>query len=205
VKSWRLFCGLLLACVMAFAAMAAAAPAPAKVEISVLLDPATFGNEYLNWLDETWIPVFEKENPDIDIKLTVLTGNRLDTVAVSVAGGMPYDIVTAPHTLPMIEGVGKGWYLPLDSYIAKWKDAAQVIPAVWSHTQWKGVTYAIPNHLPPRVMAYNKNLFAQAGLNPDKPPASWDEMLDMARRLTRIDADKLVRRGYFITTAHLPL
>ncbi|NLN27928.1 MAG: hypothetical protein GX161_06880, partial [Firmicutes bacterium] len=38
-----------------------------KVEISVLLDPTTLGLEYMDWLENEWIPQFERDNPDIKV------------------------------------------------------------------------------------------------------------------------------------------
>ena len=42
---------------------------------------------------------------------------------------------------------------------------------------------------------YNRTLFAEVGLDPDDPPATWDAWLEAARTLTRYDGDQLVRAG----------
>lgn len=197
-RAVRTLSGLILTFVLLGAF--AVAGAQQQVEINVLLDPTTLGLEYLAWLEDEWIPQFERENPRIKVNTTRLTGNRLDVVAVAVAGGVPWDIVPAAHTLPMIEGVGLGWYLPLNSYIDQWEDAQYMIPTVWSHTEWNGEILALPHSLPPRFIAYNKRLFGESGIDPERPPTSWDELIAAARLLTVTTGDTLVRRGYHMPT-----
>jgi ABC-type glycerol-3-phosphate transport system substrate-binding protein len=45
--------------------------------------------------------------------------------------------------------------------------------------------YAIPGDFMSMALFYNKNLFEEAGLDPDTPPATWDEFLEDAQALTR--------------------
>lgn len=171
------------------------------VEISVLLNPGTLGNEYINWLRDVWFPKFEAENPNIKVNIQLLSGNRLDLVATAVAGGVPFDIVDAAHTLPMIEGVGRGWYLPLNDYLETWEYTEMTIPTVWPHVTWEGDILALPYSVPPRAIAYNKQLFSMAGLDPATPPQSWEEFLEAANRLTRTQDDRLIQRGYYMLTS----
>lgn len=171
------------------------------VEISVLLNPGTLGNEYINWLRDVWFPKFEAENPNIKVNIQLLSGNRLDLVATAVAGGVPFDIVDAAHTLPMIEGVGRGWYLPLNDYLETWEYTEMTIPTVWPHVTWEGDILALPYTVPPRAIAYNKQLFSMAGLDPATPPQSWEEFLEAANRLTRTQDDRLIQRGYYMLTS----
>lgn len=44
--------------------------------------------------------------------------------------------------------------------------------------------FGIPFNLAPMMLYYNKDLFEAAGLDPDKPPADWDEFAEMASKLT---------------------
>lgn len=192
----RVLCWTLLA-VLAWAAVGMAAE---PVEIRVLLNPGTLGNEYINWLQDVWFPKFEQENPNIRVNVQLISGNRLDLVATSVAGGVPFDIIDSGHTLPMIEGVGRDWYLPLNEYLETWEYTDQMIPTVWSHVTWEGKILALPHIVPPRAIAYNKHLYAAAGLDPNSPPQSWEEFLEAANRLTRTQGDRLVQRGYYMLT-----
>lgn len=187
---------------LATIALTVGAAAQEPVEIRVLLNPGTLGNDYINWLQDVWFKKFEEENPNIKVNIQLLSGNRLDVVATAVAGGVPFDIVDAAHTLPMIEGVGRGWYLPLNDYLAEWEHDADTIPTVWSHVTWNGEILALPYAVPPRAIAYNKLLFAMNGLDPNQPPQSWEEFLGIANRLTRIEGDRVVQRGYYMLTGN---
>ncbi len=49
----------------------------------------------------------------------------------------------------------------------------------------KGRLMALPGDYMPMVLIYNRELFQAVGLDPTKPPRTWSEFLDDARRLTR--------------------
>ncbi|MDQ2686315.1 MAG: extracellular solute-binding protein, partial [Armatimonadota bacterium] len=59
------------------------------------------------------------------------------------------------------------------------------VPATWAETLYQGHVFAIPNDTDDRVLYYNRTLFKQAGLDPDKPPQTWEEMIADAKRLTQ--------------------
>ncbi len=47
-----------------------------------------------------------------------------------------------------------------------------------------GKTYGVPDQVNGLCLFYNKQLFAEAGLDPDRPPATWDEFVEYGKRLT---------------------
>jgi len=55
-------------------------------------------------------------------------------------------------------------------------------PAMWQNAQVNDVTYAIPFQNSTPILYYNKTLFAKAGIS--APPATWEEMLADAKKLT---------------------
>ena len=59
----------------------------------------------------------------------------------------------------------------------------QVAPAV---ATVNGKIYAVPHKLDSSVLFYNKDLFKQAGLDPDKPPANFADILADARKITAL-------------------
>lgn len=56
-------------------------------------------------------------------------------------------------------------------------------------TMLDGKVYSIPFQRSTPVLYYNKAAFVEAGLDPNKPPATWDEMIEMGKKLTKKDAN----------------
>src|SRR5262249_9210663 len=50
---------------------------------------------------------------------------------------------------------------------------------------WRGRVYALPAVADVSILFYNRKLFKAAGLDPDKPPITWDELLSDAQKLTK--------------------
>ena len=53
--------------------------------------------------------------------------------------------------------------------------------------QIEGKTWGIPFQRSTIVAYYNKDLFRAAGLDPEAPPKTWDEMISMGKALTKDD------------------
>ena|GEM_PF-365835 len=109
---------------------------------------------------------------------------------------------------------------PLDEYVGYDTDHDGLVSndeAIWE--PWKSIpdkikltcmkdghVYAIPTDVTPGpiVLVYRRDLFQEAGLDPNKPPHTWAEFLDIARRLTRpqmrIQGARFQqgRRGFFL-------
>jgi len=56
-------------------------------------------------------------------------------------------------------------------------------------TMLDGKIYAVPFQRSTPVLYYNKDAFVEAGLDPNTPPATWDEMIEMGKKLTKKDAN----------------
>lgn len=50
---------------------------------------------------------------------------------------------------------------------------------------WDGDMWSFPFNKSVRALYYNKNMFAEVGLDPEKPPATWEEYYDFSEKLTR--------------------
>ncbi len=70
-------------------------------------------------------------------------------------------------------------------------------PVVVEYNTWKGQVYGIPfleGSKP--ALFYNTKMFTEAGLDPKKPPTTFDELMAAARKLAKKDAGgNLVRAG----------
>ncbi len=64
------------------------------------------------------------------------------------------------------------------------EDLADIYPALLQAASWKDTLYSLPMEATNLGLIYNRELFRQAGLDPDRPPATWEELRDYARKLT---------------------
>ncbi len=79
----------------------------------------------------------------------------------------------------------------LDSYIAKDKSFQrdQFFEPLFQSNVFKGTTYGIAFNCSTPIMYYNKDMFRKAGLNPDKFPATWQELADAAKKINALGKD----------------
>lgn len=60
-------------------------------------------------------------------------------------------------------------------------------PSFMENSMIDGKTYGIPFQRSTPVLYWNKEAFADAGLDPDKAPATWDEMVEFGKKLVKKD------------------
>ncbi|HEX6971119.1 MAG TPA: sugar ABC transporter substrate-binding protein [Limnochordia bacterium] len=151
--------------------------------------------DLLDYLNRSVVPAFEaKHGTKVTIEATDWNG-RVDKILVSIAGGVPYDIVSTGYYSPYQEG-SMGLLAPLDRYLDRWEYTDRFPAPVWQALRWRGHTYVVPQNHDLRGIAYNRALFSEAGLDPDHPPQSWEELIRATRRLTRLEGDRVAVRGF---------
>jgi len=91
----------------------------------------------------------------------------------------------------------RGALAPLQPYI----DAAgedwlnRIRPFALAASKYLGESYVIPFNVSTPVMYYNKDAFRAAGLDPDTPPRTWDDLLQAAKALTVREGDDVTQWG----------
>jgi len=92
-----------------------------------------------------------------------------------------YEVGTA--TMMAAKGAIKPVYQLMAENNAKF-DPKVYIPTITSYYSTSdGKMLSMPFNSSTSVMYYNKDAFRKAGLNPDKPPVTWPEFFDAARKL----------------------
>ena len=134
---------------------------------------------------------FEKENPGVRIK-PIYAGDYVQTIGkalIAVKGG---DIPECAILLAadIITLTDEDAVIPLDDLVLAQDKAwfEGFYPGFMENARLKGKTYAIPFQRSTPVLYWNKTAFQEAGLDPEKGPADWQEMLDFAKKLTKKDS-----------------
>ena len=129
---------------------------------------------------------FEAQNPNIKVNLLpVPTAQRSDKLATMLFGGQGPDIahVTEVDLARLVEMKA---LVGLDSYLGHTPDLKkQLIPSLVNMAKYQGKVYGIPRFASINTLMYNKQHFIDAGLDPNKPPVTWAEFLQYAKKLTR--------------------
>ena len=154
-------------------------------------------------LDQKYIAQFMEENPDITVEYEVIPSDFDAKLRTALASGQGPDLFAqwngdigtfyAEEAIAPVSAESLGLASQqelMDQYVAPENTLQGAI--------FDGKLYGIPNEVSIYACYVNKALFADAGLDADADfPATWEEMKDVAEKLTKRDADgKLVQQGF---------
>lgn len=133
------------------------------------------------------IEEFESENPGIKVEQTNFPYDQYnEQVAVQVPAGNGPDIINLFYGwVPMYVDSGYLQPLPQDAFPHE-EIEDEFFPLVEA-TKLDGEYWTIPTAVRTLALLYNKDLFEEAGLDPDSPPETWDELEEYALELTKSD------------------
>ncbi|MFC6355542.1 ABC transporter substrate-binding protein [Luethyella okanaganae] len=134
---------------------------------------------------------FEKVNPGITVEGSTNVWDPL-TFSAKLAGGNIEDVIQVPLTEP--QGlISRKQVTQITGQLAGWKHYDELNPqALAPLSDARGGVYGIPQTLYAQGLVYNRALFEAAGLDPDNPPATWDEVRAAAKQI----ADKTGKTGF---------
>lgn len=180
-----------LAAVLAGAALALPVQAQTQPVDVEFYYPVAVGGPITRIVDDM-AAQFNKENPDIRVR-PVYAGSYQDSVAkalTSLKGGTPPQLAVLLST-DMFTLIDEDAIVPIDSLATTAEDKqwlGSFYDAFMQNSRTGGHVWGVPFQRSTIVMYYNKQLFKEAGLDPERAPATWTELVDYARKLTKKDA-----------------
>jgi sn-glycerol 3-phosphate transport system substrate-binding protein len=196
-----------LAATVVLAVLPALASAQAPVEVPFFY-PIAVGGPITKIVDGLAAD-FEKENPGIKLK-PIYTGSYQDSIAkaiTSVKSGDP-PVTSILLSTDMFTLIDEDAIVPFDDLAKTAEDRAWLggfYPGFMENSRTGGKTWGIPFQRSTVVLYWNKEMFKEAGLDPNRPPANWKEMLDYAQKLTKRDASgKVTQWGIQIPSSGFP-
>lgn len=156
--------------------------------------PGNLSDE-ITWVQETLVPAFEEENPNVSVEVEFVDWPDLSTrLSTAFAGGTTPDVFG--HGNAAAAGfLDAGRIEPLDGYVDEMdsKDRDDLI------FMGDGVVDGKQAIMPLRgfgyVLAYRTDLFDEVGLDADKPPETWEDLRSAAEELTVAEGDRIERAG----------
>ncbi|MER6736367.1 ABC transporter substrate-binding protein [Streptomyces puniciscabiei] len=140
---------------------------------------------------EGLIADFEKKYPGTHVKwVDQPAEGYADKLSADAGGGTLPDVVNVSPDLvaPLARA---GLALDLDKAAAPYR--SEYLPGAWAGHQVPGMsgTYAFPWYLNTGPLFYNKALFTKAGLDPGRPPKTYDELFADALQMARKSGGKV--------------
>jgi multiple sugar transport system substrate-binding protein len=151
---------------------------------------------------------FHKQHPNIKVVLEPVSYKEKETkyTVESAAGRAPDVFHVHAFSLPMF--FSKGYAKDLTPFIEKESSGflSPWYPLPLELMKYNGKMHALPGDYMTMVLFYNTKMFEDAGLDPNKPPKTWDEFLKYAQKLTRdTDGDgKIDQWGFGTVGAKSP-
>jgi len=118
-----------------------------------------------------------------------------------------YNAAFASNTAPDVIDIGivhligrinLGHIIPMDDYVADWAGKDDIFPQMLDLGTVNEHVYAIAHYPSPNIFVYRKDMFEQAGLDPESPPQSWDQLLEYAEKLTVYDGGGNIEISGFV-------
>lgn len=185
MKKW------LTAVSLAAAGLCTNASALAQTEVPFYF-PIAVGGPITKIIDQ-YASDFNKENPSYKV-MPVYAGTYQETIVKALTAhksGKPpaAGILLSTDTFTLAD---EDAIVPIDNFVKTDEDRAWLksfFPAFMLNGQFGGKTWGVPFQRSTVVMYWNKDLFKEAGLDPNKPPQNWKELVSMGQKLTKKDAN----------------
>lgn len=134
------------------------------------------------------IEQFEAENPGIKIihNSDIPYDNFRDELAASAPAGVGPDVVSLFYGwIPAF--VDAGYLVPLPEDPFSEEFILETFSPMVAESKFEGEYWAVPTAVRSLALFWNKDLFEAAGLDPEVPPTTLDEFVDMAIATTQYD------------------
>src|ERR671937_1894608 len=90
-----------------------------------------------------------------------------------------------------------GQVVPMQAFIDRDKfDTSDFEPAVLNYYKFQDKLQSMPFNSSSAILYYNKDAFKEVGLDPAKPPVTFSEVADAAKKLTKKDGATTTRYGF---------
>jgi sn-glycerol 3-phosphate transport system substrate-binding protein len=151
---------------------------------------------------------FQRENPSIKVT-PIYAGTYQDTLtkaqtALKAKAGPQLAVLLSTDAFSLIDD---DLIVPIDTVATSDADRAWLrsfYPAFLRNGEINGHTWGVPFQRSTIVLYWNKVAFQDAGLDPERPPATWDEHATAAQRLTKRRAASVERWGVQIPSSGFP-
>lgn len=166
---------------------------PLRVSLLLISEAQT---QYYQWAER----VYEERHPDVDIIFEQFPGTSLKDFEIKLR--LRFRSRQSPDIFhyranALLEFANQGLLAPAPDYIERIVRENGLNELVREAPYYNGRCYGVVHDASWTALYYNKEMFRAAGLDPERPPRTWDELLRYAKRLTVYRPDGSIARSGF--------
>lgn len=142
------------------------------------------------------VALFNAAQESIHVEATPIPWNEHEKkVLTAILSGNPPDVVNLVTPVP--KWAARKALVALDPVLTADRfDTTEFFPSLWQEMKYRGHTYALPAYTGSYALFYNRRLLREAGLDPDRPPRTWNEVQGYARKLLKREKGRIVQMGF---------
>ncbi len=142
-------------------------------------------------VDAEFWQAFAKTYPNIKVDVQNLDYNQMLNKLRTAALGNAAPLVAKCPILWGVEFAAKGQLSQLAPEDVGYP-SSEFWPEAIASVSWQGKTYGVPTNNETMALIWNAALFKSAGLDPESPPATWDDLVQYSKRIK----DRTGKNGY---------
>ena len=151
---------------------------PVELEFWTMQLSPTF-DDYINGV----IREFEAADSEVSVNWIDVPFGDMETRMLTAAssGDMPDVANMNPQFAQKLAQLGA--LLDMDQYASDVKD--RYFRGAWTASSFEGKTFGLPWYLTTPILFYNREMFKEAGLDPDSPPLTYQEVFAYAEAIRK--------------------
>jgi|JI10StandDraft_1071094.scaffolds.fasta_scaffold54188_3 ABC-type glycerol-3-phosphate transport system substrate-binding protein len=151
-----------------------------------------------NWDEATanqLVDEYEAANPGETVEIVITTWDSMaQQILAALSGNNPPDLISELESRTILYA-GRGMLTDLTDRIDADLQRDDFIPSSLATGTFQGKLYSVPFRHDGAGLIYNKDLFTAAGLDPEVPPANWDDFIAKGKALTITDNGTTTQYG----------
>jgi multiple sugar transport system substrate-binding protein len=132
--------------------------------------------------DEAFWAAFGEAYPNIEVEFTRLNYNDMLDKTRTAALGQAAPMVAKMPILWGVEFAGSGQLMELAPEDVGYA-TSEFWPGAMKSVTWDGKTYGVPTNNETMALIWNAGIFEEAGLDPESPPATWDDVVAYSNQI----------------------
>jgi ABC-type glycerol-3-phosphate transport system substrate-binding protein len=145
------------------------------------------------------LDLLTERRPRVRVSPTVFntTAETEAKIVAAAAGGDPPDVLMNNQNI-FVDLAGSGAFVALEDRLkADRLSAAEWYEGAYRSSVWGGKLYGLPAvNSGPRLLYFNRAAFREAGLDPNRPPQTWEELQRASLQVTKREGDSFARTGW---------